>query len=97
MKFKLDALTGQLILTRSPGTTRPTIPFRATPATSAPKSTATWQLIILWLCGHIGQCLAHRAASNRVPLRHKIIFLLIVTSIVLPVLIEKLSFRVGGI
>jgi len=89
MKFKLEALVGKLILTLSPGITWPTIPFRAT---SALKSTATWQLIILWLCGHIGQCLAHRAASNRVPLRHKIIFLLIVASIVLPVLIEKLRF-----
>ncbi|KKM00052.1 hypothetical protein LCGC14_1808340, partial [marine sediment metagenome] len=57
MKFKLEALTGRIILTRSPGVTWPTIPFRAT---SAPKSTATWQLIILWLCGHIGQCLAPR-------------------------------------
>ena len=89
MKFKLEALTGRIILTRSPGITWPTIPFRAT---SAPKSTATWQLIILWLCGHIGQCLAHRAASNRVPLRHKILFLAIVAGIVLPVLIEKLRF-----
>jgi len=52
MKFKLEALTGRIILTRSPGITWPTIPFRAT---SALKSTATWQLIILWLCGHIGR------------------------------------------
>ena len=89
MKFKLEALVGKLILTRSPGTTRPTIPFMAT---SALKSTATWQLIILWLCGHIGQCLAHRAASNRVPLRYKLIFLLIVGGIIIPVLVERLRF-----
>jgi predicted membrane channel-forming protein YqfA (hemolysin III family) len=89
MKFKLEALTGKLILTRGPGITWPTIPFRAT---AAPKSTATWQLAILWICGLIGQCLAHQAASNRAPLRHKIIFLAIVASIVIPVLIEKLRF-----
>lgn len=89
MKFKLEALTGKLILTRAPGITWPTIPFRATPAL---KSTATWQLAILWICGLIGQCLAHRAASNRIPLRHKMIFLIIVGSIVLPVLAERLRF-----
>ena len=90
MKFhEIKVLTGKLILARSPGITWPTIPFRAT---SAPKSTATWQLIILWICGLIGQCLAHRAASNRVPLRYKLIFLLIVGGIIIPVLVERLRF-----
>jgi len=90
MKFKLEALIGELILTHANRVTWPTIPFRAT---SAPKSTGVWQLAILWLCGLIGQCLAaHRAASNRVPLRHKLIFLIIVTVIVIPVLVERLRF-----
>ncbi len=95
MKFKLEPLVGELILTHANRVTWPTIPFRATSATSAtsaPKSTATWQLVVLWLCGLIGQCLAHRAASNRVPLRHKMIFLIIVGSIVIPVLIDSLRF-----
>jgi hypothetical protein len=90
MKFhEIRTLTGRLILTRAPGITWPTIPVIAP---SALKTSPYWQLIVLWLCGLIGRCMARRPVNNRVPLRHKMIFLAIVATIVIPVLIEKLRF-----
>lgn len=91
MKFhEIRTLTGELILTRANLINWPTIPVLAA---SVPKTTPPWQLIILWLCGLISEILpVQRGSKNGVPLRHKLIFLAIVASIVIPVLIEKLRF-----
>ena len=89
MKFKLEALTGKVIFTRTRYATCPVMPIFAF---SALKPVPRWELVVLWVCGLIGRCMAHRAASNRVPLRYKLIFLAIVASIVIPVLVERLRF-----
>lgn len=90
MKFnEIKTLTGELILTRTRSVSWPTIPILAA---SALQRSPRWQLVILWLCRLIGRSIGHRATGNRIPLRHNLIFLAIVASIVIPVLIEKLRF-----